>query len=73
MTLSLSIDERVAQQAQQVAESRGMTLDQLVHHYLQDLTSQASAEADIAELRRLSGRGNSRGWKFNREEIHEIS
>lgn len=73
MTLSLSIDERVAQQAQQVAASRGMTLDQLVHHYLQDLTSQASAEADLAELRRLSGRGSSRGWKFNREEIHEIS
>jgi hypothetical protein len=25
----------------------------------------------MAELRRLSGQGDSRGWKFNREEIHE--
>ena len=26
-----------------------------------------------AFLKRLSGQGNSRGWKFNRDEIHERS
>lgn len=73
MTLTVSIDEKLAQQAQRVAESLGMSLDQLVRHYLEDLTAQSSAEEDIAELRRLSGRGDSQGWKFNRDEIHERS
>jgi hypothetical protein len=29
-----------------------------------------TAKADIEELRRLSGQGDSQGWKFNRDEIH---
>lgn len=29
-----------------------------------------TTEADIDELRRLSGQGDSQGWKFNRDEIH---
>jgi hypothetical protein len=45
-------------------------LDQLIRHYLEDLTARPAAEADIAEFRRLSGQGNSQGWKFNRDEIH---
>ena len=73
MTLNLSIDEQLAQRAQQVAESQGMSLDQLIRHYLEDLTDRPSAEAEIAEFRRLSGQGNSQGWKFNRDEIHERS
>jgi antitoxin component of RelBE/YafQ-DinJ toxin-antitoxin module len=73
MTLNLSIDEQLAQRAQQIAESQGMSLDQLIRHYLEKLTAQSSAKEDIAELRRLSGQGNSQGWKFNRDEIHERS
>jgi hypothetical protein len=71
MTLNLSIDEQLAQRAQQVAESQGMSLDQLIRHYLEDLTVRPSAEEDMAEFRRLSGQGNSQGWRFNRDEIHE--
>jgi hypothetical protein len=73
MTLNVSVDEQLAQRAQQVAESRGMSLDQLVRHYLEELTTRSSAEDDITELRRLSGQGNSQGWRFNRDEIHERS
>ena len=73
MTLQLSIDEQLAHKAQQVAESKGMNLDQLIRYLLEDLTAQPSAEVDIAELRRLSGQGNSQGWKFNRDEVHERS
>lgn len=29
------------------------------------------AEQSIEEFERLSGQGNSAGWTFNREEIHE--
>ena len=73
MTLHLSLDEQLAERAQHVAESQGMSLDQLIRHYLENLTTQSSAEEDIAELRRLSGQGGSRGWKFNRDEIHQRS
>lgn len=30
-----------------------------------------AAEATIEELTELSGQGNSSGWKFERDEIHE--
>ena len=76
MSLTLSIDEELAQRARQIAEDMGMTLEQLILRYLEDLTAQSAqstAEEDVAELRRLSGRGNSQGWKFNRDEIHERS
>jgi hypothetical protein len=73
MVLTLSIDEQLAQRAQQVAESQGMSLDQLIQHYLEDLTAQSSVREDIAEIRLLSGQGNSQGWRFNRDEIHERS
>jgi hypothetical protein len=28
------------------------------------------AERSIEQFKRLSGKGNSRGWRFNRDEIH---
>jgi hypothetical protein len=74
MTLTVSIDEQLAQRARKVAEGLGMNLEQLILRYLECLTSpssQSSAEEDMAEVRRLSGRGNSKGWRFNRDEIHE--
>ena len=56
-----------------MAEANGTSLNQLVRDYLEELTSQSDPEAEIEELRRLSleSHGRSRGWKFNREEIHE--
>jgi len=73
MNLTLSIDDRLVQQARKTAEAMGTSLDQLIRDYLEELTSQADPEAEIEELRRLSlgGHGRSRGWKLNREEIHE--
>jgi hypothetical protein len=73
MNLTLSIDERLVEQARQVAQSMGTSLNQLVRAYLEEITSQPTATQDMAELRRLSieGKGRSGGWKFNRDEIHE--
>ena len=73
MTLNLFIDEELAQRARLVAESRGMSLEQLSLQYLEDLASRPSVEEEVAEFRRLSGQGNSQGWTFNRDEIHERS
>lgn len=72
MNLTLSIDDRLVEDARQVARALGKSVNQLVREYLQQLTSAASAEDDVAELRRLSALsgGDSKGWKFDRDEIH---
>lgn len=75
MNLTLSIDDRLLKEAREVARSMGKSVNQLVREYLEQLTSKDEAERDIEELRRLSeeSHGRSRGWKFDREEIHERS
>lgn len=75
MNLTLSIDGRLLKEAREVARSMGKSVNQLVREYLEQLTSKDDPERDIEELRRLSSRsqGRSRGWKFDRDEIHERS
>ncbi len=71
MTLQLSIDDHLAEEARRVAQALGTSVDQLLLDYLHRLTSQQIDE-EMEELRRLSGQGDSRGWKFNRDEIYEL-
>lgn len=75
MNLTLSIEESLLQRARQVANGMGTSVNQLIREYLENLTSQSSAEQEIQELRQLSleGKGHSRGWKFDRQEIHARS
>ena len=73
MNLTLSVDEHLVERARRLAESQGKSLNQLIREYLEELTTPASIEEELKELRRLSmeGQGRSRGWKFNREELYE--
>ncbi len=75
MNLTLSIDDRLLEEASKVARSMGKSVNQIVREHLEQLTSRDAAERDIDEMRTLSerGEGKSRGWKFDREEIHERS
>jgi len=70
MRLTLSIDEQLAARARKKADSLGRSLNQLIRDYLQGLGG-GNPEQSIEEFKRLSGRGRSRGWRFNRDEIHE--
>ncbi|HVT14871.1 MAG TPA: DUF6364 family protein [Thermoanaerobaculia bacterium] len=72
MNLTLSVDERLVEEARKVAAAMGKSVNQLVRDYLEQITSKTTVEEDLAELGRLSreSRGNSRGWKFDRDEIH---
>lgn len=72
MNLTLSIDERLVDDARKVAAAMGKSVNQLIREYLEQLTSTSTVEDDLAELRRLSkqSKGNSKGWKFDRDEIH---
>jgi hypothetical protein len=72
MNITLSIDGQVVARARKRAQALGKSLNQVIRDYLQTLADD-DPERSIEEFKRLSGRGNSRGWRFNRDEIHERS
>ena len=71
MNLTLSIDELLVQRARKNADVMGTSLNQLVREYIEKLARKQDIEQVIAEFEALSGRGNSGGRKFNRDELHE--
>ena len=73
MTITLSIDEQLVSRARKKAESLGKSLNQMIRDYLQTVVGSDDPERSIDEFKRLSGQGNSRGWRFDRNEIHERS
>jgi hypothetical protein len=70
VNVTLSIDEQLVLRARKKAEALGKSLNQLIRDYLQNVAGGDDPERSIEEFKRLSGQGNSRGWRFNREEIH---
>ena len=73
MNVTLSIDEQLVARARKKADALGKSLNQLIRDYQQKLAGGDDPERSIDEFRSLSGRGNSRGWRFDRNEIHERS
>lgn len=75
MNLTFSVDEKIVERARHVARAMNKSLNQLVREYLERLAGQDDAKRDCDELRRLSSqsKGRSRGWRFNRDELHERS
>ena len=73
MNLTLSIDDEVVQKARKRAEQLGTSVNQLVREYLEELAGKSDPKLDAAEFERLSkmSQGDSKGWKFDREEAHE--
>lgn len=73
MNVTLSIDDEVIQEARRRAEAMGKSVNQLVREYLEQLAGKSDLQDLADEFEELSRnpQGNSRGWKFNREEIHE--
>lgn len=71
MNITLSVNDTLVTEARRVAATMGKSLNQIIREYLEHLTRQQKAEADFDEFAALSGQGNSCGWKFNRDELHE--
>jgi hypothetical protein len=73
MNVTLSIADETMRAARKRAEAMGTSVNQLVRDYLEQFAGKSDPQADAAEFDRLSrlSQGNSRGWKFNREELHE--
>jgi hypothetical protein len=71
VNITFSLDDHLVSRARKKAAALGKGLNDLIRDYLQSFVSEDDAERSIAEFKRLSGRGHSRGWCFNRGEIHE--
>jgi hypothetical protein len=73
MNITLSVDDEIVVRARRRAEALGTSVNQLVREYLEQLAGKSDPNQDAAEFERLSklANGDSRGWKFNREELHE--
>jgi RNA:NAD 2'-phosphotransferase (TPT1/KptA family) len=71
VNITLSIDEQLVARARKKAEALGKSLNQLIRDHLQTIVGGDDSERSIEEFKRLSGQGHSRGWRFNRDEIHE--
>ena len=71
MNVTLSIDEQLVARARKKADALGKSLNQLIRDYLQKLAGGDDPEQNIKEFKKLSGRGHSRGWRFDRDQIHE--
>lgn len=70
MNVTLSVDEQTVALARKKAEALGKSLNQLIRDYLQTLAGGDDPQKSVEEFKRLSGQGNSRGWRFNRDEVH---
>jgi hypothetical protein len=75
MNLTLSVDERVVERARKVARSMGLSLNQAVRNYLDELAGGLSVDDEIREMKDLSRRskGRMKRWRFDRERLHERS
>ncbi|MBI4419269.1 MAG: MerR family transcriptional regulator [Gemmatimonadetes bacterium] len=75
MNVTLAVDGRVLERARKAAAAMGKSLNQAIREYLETLAGTSSPEEDIAEVKRLSGRskGRRRGWRFDRDALHERS
>jgi hypothetical protein len=71
MNVTLSIEDQLVARARKKAKALGKSLNQMIRDYLQTVAGGDDPGRSIAEFNRLSGQGHSRGWRFNRDEIHE--
>ena len=73
MNVTLSLDDRLLDRARKLAARRGVSLNQMIRDYLAAATGEPSAEALVAALESVwaESTGDSRGWRFNREELHD--
>jgi len=72
VNITLSIDEQIVERAREKLRAVGKSVNEEIREHLRRVAGDdISAETDIEFLRRTAGRGDSRGWKWNRDEAYE--
>lgn len=72
MNITLSVDERIAEQARAAAATMGKSLNQAVRDYLEQLagSQQLAGELRAFEQSARATPGRLAGWHFDREEAN---
>ena len=74
VNVTLSLDDRVVTEARRIAASRGTSLNQLVHDFLNELTRVDDVEPVVAQLDTLWAEERYRSQvSWTREELHQRS
>ncbi len=73
VNVTLSLDDRLLERARRLAARRGISLNQMIRDYLSEITAEVTPEELVAELETLwaESRGDSKDWRYNREELHD--
>jgi hypothetical protein len=73
MDVTISIDEKVLQSAQELAEKQGTSLNQIIRDFLAKWTSRETANPGLRELEEMWSKDQTspRKWVWNREELHD--
>ncbi len=71
MNITLSVDEKTVVEARKVAAAMGKSLNQIIREDLERLTRKQHRNNALDEFITLAGQGNSKSWKFNRDELYE--
>lgn len=71
--LTLSVDEDVVRRARERVRTTGKSLNQVIREYLNQLAGDADPQDWVGRWEQASraARGDSRGWKFDRDELYE--
>jgi hypothetical protein len=70
--LTLSIDERLLTRTRNKLRATGKTVNQEIReHFLRIVGDDDLLAADLEFLEKYSGLGDSKGWKWNRDEAYE--
>ena len=71
VNITLSIDENLVERARERLRATGKTINQEIREHLQHIVGDDDLERDLEFLEKNSGLGDSKGWKWNREDAYE--
>ncbi len=72
VNITLSIDKQIVERARERLRAVGKSVNEEIREHLRKVAGDDdTADKDIEFLRRTAGQGDSRGWKFNRDELYE--
>ena len=72
MNITLSVDERIVEQARITAHHMGKSLDQAVRDYLEQLAGTEALDAQVQAFQRSAQQtpGRLHGWRFDRDNAN---
>jgi hypothetical protein len=72
VNITLSIDEDLVERAREKLRATGKTINQEIREHLQHIVGDdEQLVSDLEFLEKNSGLGDSKGWKWNREDAYE--